>query len=103
MLTVYAVAASIQDRDGARRPLLWDSPRHLSIQKVWADQGFAGRLVDLAAQILGRDLEIVRKDPGQHGFQVQPTGGRAHSVVRSTAHRRLARDYERPVRPSPRP
>ncbi|MEU9779263.1 transposase, partial [Streptomyces sp. NPDC047968] len=63
--------------------------------KVWADQGFAGRLVDWAAQILGRELEIVRKDPGQRGFQVQP---KRWAVERTfswlTAHRRLARDYE---------
>ncbi|MDH6705954.1 hypothetical protein P3T27_002676 [Kitasatospora sp. MAA19] len=39
---------------------------------VWADQGFAGRLVGWTAQILGRELDIVRKNPGQRGFQVQP-------------------------------
>lgn len=56
---------------------------------------FAGRLVDWAAQILGRELEIVRKDPGQRGFQVQP---KRWAIERTlswiTAHRRLARDYE---------
>ncbi|GAA3797783.1 hypothetical protein GCM10022403_034540 [Streptomyces coacervatus] len=30
------------------------------------------RQVDWAAQILGRELEIVRKEPDQCGFQVQP-------------------------------
>lgn len=47
------------------------------------------------AQILGRDLEIVRKDPNQRGFQVQP---KRRAVERTfswlTAHRRPARDYE---------
>ncbi|MFE9925248.1 hypothetical protein ACFYQA_27845, partial [Streptomyces sp. NPDC005774] len=42
------------------------------MRKIWASQGFAGRLVDWAAQILGLKLEIVRKEPGQRGFQVQP-------------------------------
>ncbi|MER6082433.1 hypothetical protein [Streptomyces sp. NPDC001833] len=64
-------APSIQDRDGAKRPLLWTGLDHPSIKKVCADQGFAGRLVEWAAQILGRALEIVRKDPDQRGFQVQ--------------------------------
>ncbi|MFE6888041.1 transposase [Streptomyces sp. NPDC057694] len=68
---------------------------HPSVTKVWADQGFTGRLVDWTAQILGRDLEIVRKDPDQRGFQVQP---KRWAVERTfswlTAHRRLARDYE---------
>ncbi|MGW4897366.1 transposase, partial [Kitasatospora sp. NPDC004240] len=81
--------------DGAKRPLLWTRLDHPSVKKVWADQGFAGRLVDWAATILGRDLEIVRKDPGQRGFQVQP---KRWAVERTfswlTAHRRLARDYE---------
>lgn len=47
------------------------------------------------AEILSRDLEIVRKDPDQRGFQVQP---KRWAVERTfswlTAHRRLARDYE---------
>ncbi|TCR26099.1 DDE family transposase [Streptomyces sp. BK205] len=89
------VAASVQDRDGARRPHLWAWLDHAQMQKFWADQGFAGRLVDWTARILGRELDIVRKDPGQHGFQAQP---KRWAVERTfswlTAHRRLARDYE---------
>lgn len=72
VLAVHVVAANIQDRDGAKQPLLWTRLDHPEVRKVWADQGFAGRLVEWTTQILGRDLEIVRKDPGQRGFQVQP-------------------------------
>ncbi|WP_413230262.1 transposase [Kitasatospora herbaricolor] len=68
---------------------------HPGVKKVWADQGFAGRLVDWTATILSRELEIVRKAPDQRGFQVQP---KRWAVERTfswiTAHRRLARDYE---------
>ncbi|MDG9688300.1 transposase [Streptomyces sp. DH18] len=95
LLAVHAVAASIQDRDGAKRPLLWTRLDHPGVKKIWTDQGFAGRLVQWAAQILSRDLEIVRKDPDQRAFQVQP---KRWAVERTfswlTAHRRLARDYE---------
>lgn len=95
LLAVHVVSASVQDRDGARHPLLWTRLDHPSVQKIWADQGFAGRLVDWASQTLGREVEIVRKDPGQRGFQVQP---KRWAVERTfswlTAHRRLARDYE---------
>ncbi|MFF8022729.1 IS5 family transposase [Streptomyces sp. NPDC007896] len=95
LLAVHVMAASVQDRDGAKRPLLWARLDHPSVRKVWADQGFAGRLVDWMAQILGRELEIVRKDLGQRGFQVQP---KRWAIERTfswlTAHRRLARDYE---------
>lgn len=95
LLAVHVVAANIQDRDGAKHPLLWtrlDRPR---VQKIWADQGFACHLADWARAILGRELEIVRKAPDQRGFQVQP---KRWAVERTfswiTAHRRLARDYE---------
>jgi transposase len=95
LLAVHVMTASIQDRDGAKRPLLWARLDHPSLRKVWADQGFAGRLADWTAQILGRELEIVRKDPGQRGFRVQP---KRWAIERTfswlTAHRRLARDYE---------
>ncbi|WP_412556214.1 IS5 family transposase [Streptomyces glaucescens] len=95
LLAVHVITASTQDRDGARRPLLWARLDYPSVRKVWADQGFAGRLVDWTTHILGRELEIVRKDPGQRGFQVQP---KRWAIERTfswlTAHRRLARDYE---------
>ncbi|WP_329579953.1 transposase [Streptomyces sp. NBC_01361] len=95
LLAVHVVAANIQDRDGAKRSLLWTRLDHLGVQKIWADQGFAGRLVEWTSSILGRALEIVRKAPDQHGFQVQP---KRWAVERTlswiTSHRRLARDYE---------
>lgn len=75
--------------------MLWTRLDYPRVQKIWADQGFAGRLVDWAARILDRELEIVRKEPGQRGFQVQP---KRWAVERTlswlTANRRLARDYE---------
>jgi transposase len=72
LLAVHVVAASVQDRDGAKRPLLWTRLDHPTVTKVWADQGFAGRLVRWAADTLRRDLDIVRKQPGRRGFQVRP-------------------------------
>ncbi|MGI5460860.1 transposase [Streptomyces sp. CA-249302] len=62
LLTVHVVAASVQDRDGARRPLLWTRLGHPGIKKIWADQGFAGRLVNWTITVLDRQLEIVHKD-----------------------------------------
>ncbi|MFJ9483063.1 IS5 family transposase [Streptomyces mirabilis] len=95
LLAVHVVAANVQDRDGARHPLLWTRLNHPGVRKIWADQGFAGRLVDWADQTLGRELEIVRKDLDQRGFRVQ---SKRWAVERTfswlTAHWRLARDYE---------
>jgi hypothetical protein len=66
------------------------------VRFVFADGGFAGQLVDWAARILRTSIEIVRKPKGQKGFAVIP---RRWAVERTlawlTAHRRLARDYER--------
>lgn len=95
LLAVHVVAANIQDRDGAKRSLLWTRLDHPGVQKIWADQGFAGRLMEWTRTILSRELEIVRKAPDQRGFQVQP---KRWAVERTfswlTAHRRLERDDE---------
>lgn len=72
LVAIDVVAAGVQDRDGAKRPLLWTRLDHPQIRKIWEDQDFAGRLVDWTTQVLDRELDIVRKDPGQCGFQVQP-------------------------------
>ena len=89
------MAASWQDRDGAKTTLL-SAYLASPIRHVFADQGFAGRLVDWAAEYLRTTVEIVRKPAEQRGFAVHP---RRWAVERTlswlTAHRRLARDYER--------
>jgi transposase len=89
------MAASWQDRDGGKTTLL-SAYLASPIRHVFADQGFAGRLVDWAATRLNMRVEIVRKPAEQRGFAVHP---RRWVVERSlawlTAHHRLARDYER--------
>jgi transposase len=66
------------------------------VRFVFADGAFASRLLDWAHTLLRTTLQIVRKPAGQRGFAVIP---RRWAVERSfawlTAHRRLARDYER--------
>ncbi|WP_217711640.1 transposase [Actinomadura sp. NAK00032] len=63
---------------------------------MFADAAFAGRLVGWAAQSLHTTIDIVRKPSDPRGFAVLP---RKWAVERTlawlTAHRRLARDYER--------
>jgi transposase len=95
LLTVMVCSAGRQDRDGAKTALL-GAYLATTVRFVFADAGFAGRLVDWAQTIVGTTIEIVRKPAGQRGFVVIP---RRWAVERSlawlTAHRRLARDYER--------
>jgi len=95
LLVVVVLAASTQDRDGAK-PVLLDTYLRTRVRFVFADGGFAGRLLDWANTILATTLHIVRKPADQRGFAVIP---RRWAVERTlawlTAHRRLARDYER--------
>lgn len=95
LLTVVVLTASMQERDGAK-PALLQTYLRTPVRFVFADAGFAGRLLDWAHTILATTLHIVRKPAGQRGFAVIP---RRWAVERTlawlTAHRRLARDYER--------
>ena len=95
LVTVAVVAASWQDRDGAKTAPL-SAYLATPIRHVFADQGFAGRLVGWARDTLKTTLEIVLKPADQQGFAVHP---RRWVVERTlawlTANRRLARDYER--------
>ena len=95
LLVVVVLSASVQDRNGAKSILL-DTYLRTRVRFVFADGGFAGRLLDWAQQFLATTLHIVRKPAGQQGFAVIP---RRWAVERTfawlTAHRRLARDYER--------
>ena len=68
---MVVLAASVQDRDGAKTTLL-DMYLATPVQFVFADGGFAGRLLDWATQILATTLHIVRKPAGQQGFAVIP-------------------------------
>jgi transposase len=100
LLCVVVCSAGVQDRDGAKSVLL-DTRLRTPVRFLFADGGFAGRLLDWAQTILSTTLQIVRKPAGQQGFAVIP---RRWAVERTfawlTAHRRLARDYERDPRTS---
>ena len=84
--------ASVQDRDGAV-PLLRASRRSFPfIELAFADTAYAAERVRRATRIA---IEIVRKIPGQVGFEVHP---RRWVVERCFAwlgrNRRLATDFE---------
>ena len=57
----------------AGRRLLWRLRRHFpTIRLVWADAGYAGKLIIWAQQALTLTLQIVRKRQGVHHFEVLP-------------------------------
>jgi Transposase DDE domain len=84
--------ASIQDRDGGGSLLRVSRRIFPFIRRVFADSGYAGERVAKATLIA---VEIVRKNPDQVGFAVNP---RRWVVERFFAwigrNRRLAKDFE---------
>ena len=96
LLAVVVTAASVQDRDGACPLLALLRERFSTITMVWADGGYAGRLVAWAAQALRLTVTIIKRSDDGRGFVVLP---RRWVVERTFGwlmrHRRLVRDYER--------
>jgi transposase len=96
LVVVLVTAASAADRDGGARVLGRAKMAMPSLALIFADGGYAGRLVAFARRLLRIVVQVVRKPEGQRGFAVLP---RRWVVERTlswlTAHRRLARDYER--------
>jgi transposase len=95
LLAVLVTGAGVQDRD-AGQLLTWILRTVFpTIRHVWADGGYAGKLVDYATT-LGITLQIVSKLAGQTGFVVLP---RRWCVERTFSWinrcRRTVRDYER--------
>jgi putative transposase len=99
----YVTPADVHDTVGARNllgGLAYFVPR---LKKIWADAAYRGKeLADWCQQQgAGWDLEVVEREPGKHGFTVQP---QRWVVERSFAwlsrNRRLAKDYERKVQTS---
>lgn len=72
VLAVVVSAASVQDRDAALPLLERLRTMYFSIRLVWADGGFAGRLVNWAAEKLQLTLEIVKRTDDTSGFVVLP-------------------------------
>lgn len=96
LLAVVVGPASVWDRDGARFVLLRACYRMPSLVHIFADGGYAGRLVAWARDRLRLTIEVVRKPADQVGFAVLPR----RWVVERTfpwlmRWRRLVRDYER--------
>ncbi|MGW4825763.1 IS5 family transposase [Streptomyces sp. NPDC004227] len=83
VLVVLVTAANVQDRDGARPALELLRDLYERVVLVWADGGYAGKLVDWAKDKVHVALEIVKRSDDAKGFVVLPgaLGGRAQPVV----------------------
>ena len=72
LLAVVVTAASTQDRDGACPLLAVLRERFSTITLVWADGGYAGRLVSWAAGVLRLTVTVVKRSDDTRGFVVVP-------------------------------
>ena len=103
MLLVVVHAADVQDRDGARLVLSKLEKALGWLKLVWADGGYAGKLVDWVSSLKRHRkvrLEIVKRSD-QPGFKILP---RRWVVERTFGwlgkYRRLSKDYETTIESS---
>lgn len=96
LLVVLVTPASVQDRDGGADIVKLAHKLVPSLRHIFADGGYAGRLVAKAKRYWKINVEVVKKPADQRGFAVLP---RRWVVERTFAWlmrwRRLVRDYER--------
>lgn len=96
LIVVMVTTAGLQDRDGGRLVLGRAKMSMPSIVLVWADGGYAGKLLAFAQHHFRIVVEIIKRTDKRPTFEVLPRRWvieRTNSWLMRT--RRLARDYER--------
>jgi putative transposase len=88
--------ANIQDRDGAKLLLEKIADIFPRLRLIWADGGYAGKLVEWVKEHFFLKLDIVKRNQQQKGFAVI----RKRWIVERTfgwlnRYRRLSKNYER--------
>jgi len=95
LLVVVVHSAAIQDRDGAKLLFFKGATLFPTVSLVWADGGYAGKLIEWLQRWCGWVLEIVRRLEQQVGFQVLRKRWIVERTFAWLAHsRRLSKDYE---------
>lgn len=95
ILAVVVHSADVQDRDGAKQVLRKLKGLHPRLKRIWADGGYAGKLVAWTKSFGGWILDIVKRSDDVVGFTVLP---KRWIVERTFAwigrYRRMSKDYE---------
>ena len=99
VMVLVVTAASVQDRDGAKQVLDAAGRKKLTrLNLIWADGGYAGKLVEWVKATYHWTLEIVKRNDDVQGFKVLP---HRWLVERTFGWlnkcRVLSKDYERRV------
>lgn len=95
LLKVVVHAADIQDRDGAKLVFKRMRKYFKRLKLIWADGGYAGKLIAFVNRYYDCILEIVKRSDDLKGFKVLP---KRWIVERTFSwfnnYRRLSKDYE---------
>jgi putative transposase len=95
LMVAVVHAANIQDRDGAKLVLAKALKLFPRLQLIWADGGYAGKLVGWVKTACNWLLQIVKRTDDVKGFKLLP---RRWVVERTFGwigrNRRLSKDYE---------
>lgn len=95
VLAVVVHSAGIQDRDGAKLVFERIRKRYERLTLIWADGGYAGKLVAWVKESCGMELAIVKRNDDLKGFHVLL---RRWVVERTLGwlgrYRRMSKDYE---------
>lgn len=95
ILAVVIHAGNVQDRDGAKLVIAKLAGLFPRLRLIWADGGYAGKLIEWVKEFGGWVLQIVKRSDDAKGFEVIP---RRWVVERTFAWlgrcRRLSKDYE---------
>ncbi len=95
LLFVVVHVASLQDRDGAKLVLEKCRERLPRRQLLWADGGYAGKLLAWTEQTCHWKLEIVKRSDKAEGFTVLPRRWVVERTISWVNNgRRLGKDYE---------
>lgn len=96
LVVVLVTSAALQDRDGGRLVLERAKMKMPSVALVWADGGYAGKLLTFAHHRFRILVEIIKRTDKRPTFEVLP---RRWVVERTFSwinrSRRLSKDYER--------
>jgi putative transposase len=98
LMMVVVHTADIQDRDGAKLVMEKIRKRFGRLELIWADGGYAGKLIEWVKATISCVLEIVKRSDDTKGFKVLPK----RWIVERTfgwigRYRRLSKDYEQLV------
>ncbi len=95
ILKVVVHSADIQDRDGAKLVFKRMRKYFKRLKLIWADGGYAGKLIKFVGRYYHCILEIVKRTDDLKGFKILPK----RWIVERTFgwfnnYRRLSKDYE---------